>query len=287
MVARPFGALQMTLTAEFEAHNFRLFLKEFLVADAVSADEDADVRDADTLALLSSAMELSRSKDIADAEAMLLVWQGRHEEALNLLLERLGDVGGALQLVVSAPFETAETLWEQFLSFALRDPRSCTLLLTLLGPSTPFELKSGSLVQIVRRLPRGLEVPRQSQHDHFLSRSNIISRIHGVCPEMHIGDCFHKLHAFIHPICFAPHVVFSGVWCLFHGPIHSASRLVQTACSRHMFWLQRVPLVVFQMTPLCFLVLGITFCDPPIPRLLESVFEMTVYHSPHHRWEPK
>lgn len=164
MVARPFGALQMTLTAEFEAHNFRLFLKEFLVADTVSADEDSDVRDADTLALLSSAMELSRSNDITDAEAMLLVWQGKHEEALRLLLERLGDVGGALQLVVSAPFETAETLWEQFLSFALRDPRSCTLLLTLLGPSTSFELKSGSLVQIVRRLPRGLEVPRLGQH---------------------------------------------------------------------------------------------------------------------------
>merc|ERR1719343_1614592 len=94
-----------------------------------------------------------------DARAYLLEGHGQCQDALQILLHSLNDVGSAIRLVESAPDALAPDLWDLVVHAASSDQRLFSLLLVHLI-AQPCSKLGGGLANILRRIPVGLEIPR-------------------------------------------------------------------------------------------------------------------------------
>lgn len=158
------------LVAELEPHNLQPLLKRLMGAgskvtiehggdacDDDSADEDALGQGVES----DAALAMCRACRAHDAEAMLLARRGQSREALDVLLDRLGDIGGALRLIARAPAVEAPDLWKVLQDLALTDARSLALLAAYLPMmSRPPTVVGASQAGLIRLIPNGLEVPR-------------------------------------------------------------------------------------------------------------------------------
>jgi len=118
---------------------------------------------------LEEALAVCQSRGLLDEEAYLLGKAGRVSEALNILLEKMGDVERA---VVFASQYQDPKLWETLVSYVLEHPKLLVTLLdclesldTLAGVGSedsgrPQPPPTAQPAHVLRRLPQGTPVPR-------------------------------------------------------------------------------------------------------------------------------
>jgi len=122
--ASAFQSLRLRLAAEFEPHSLRLLVEQR--QDGSVEDEDGDddiVAQSTPTDDAPELLELARHCGAVDAEAALLARTAQVQDALQLCLGQLGDVGMALRLVDMAPGEQASQAWDCLVSFAASDSR--------------------------------------------------------------------------------------------------------------------------------------------------------------------
>jgi hypothetical protein len=103
-------------------------------------------------------------RDLVRASAGLLVRQGNVDQALDDVLEQLGDVGEAVALVERS--ENPE-LWTQLVDKCSASVELMSQLLTCAGQSAGLEV---DMVELVDRIPTGVEVPNLGESVLNLAR---------------------------------------------------------------------------------------------------------------------
>jgi len=163
--ARPFRELLISLVAELEPHNLCSLLEELFVGKGTSVNR-SDLEDISEheevleLETIQAPLAISQAKGIVDAEAWLLAHTGRQKDALRLLLTKLSDVQGALQLLNAAPASKAPELWKELVNLAMQDSHTYVLLLHYIGrASNPPVLNFADKASLVRQMPRGFSAP--------------------------------------------------------------------------------------------------------------------------------
>jgi len=98
---------------------------------------------------LEKAYKVCQERDLIPEMVFLLGRMGDNKKALGLIIERLGDVGRAIDF---AKDQADDELWEDLLKYAETRPAFIRGLLENVGPEI-------NPIRLIRRIKNGLEIP--------------------------------------------------------------------------------------------------------------------------------
>lgn len=164
--AQFFSKLSLSLAAEVAPHELRDQL-ELVLSLAGHPDHAGSSGDSSVGIAEINAEFLANCAGIsASAEAFFLVQQGREHEAMVLLLQQLGDIRGAVHLVPATVSDQSRLgLWETLEAFAIKDVRSCALLLANMSVMRNLPaLPGATATHLIHRVSPNLELSTLALH---------------------------------------------------------------------------------------------------------------------------
>uniref|UniRef100_A0A7R9YQY0 Vps41 beta-propeller domain-containing protein n=1 Tax=Chlamydomonas euryale TaxID=1486919 RepID=A0A7R9YQY0_9CHLO len=163
--------LQVQLTADFAPGK----LMEFLAASQYYP--------------LEGALTICQQRGLVAEQVYILGRMGNSRQALHIIIEKLGDVPQAIDFVRS---QCDEELWDYLITWALGSSETTGSLMDHAGGSI-------NPLLLLRRLPRGLEVPRlRDRIRTIIGDFRTQTSLHEGCNAILHSDCMHlmqKLYA--------------------------------------------------------------------------------------------
>jgi len=145
------------LTAELQPQNLRSLLE--LLCKTHTEEDSQEPHEASKEAqldenLLEQLLVITKSCRATDATALVLLLLGRQGDACRMLLSE-GDMRWAISVAAAS-----EELWMELLAASVHDARLCSSLLDCLTDAATPPAACAKIVDVFRRLPPGLPVPR-------------------------------------------------------------------------------------------------------------------------------
>ena len=166
-----FHELQVPLYAEFDASKLMGFLSG-------SAHYP-----------LEAAYEVCESRGLTKEQVYLLGRMGKSKRALGLIMERLGDIGQAIDFVQNEQHASDDELWDALIEYSLNSPKLVGALLNEMG-GRHASASHLDPIRLIERIPAGMPIPHlRDSLTSILSDCRAELALHQSCRNMLRADC--------------------------------------------------------------------------------------------------